>query len=90
MLFHACLIQESLDLYSPSADTVCLIPIDLRLAKAAIGKAHQGDALQLSPAPLTVTSPQKSDISDRATCRDRLDLGYVTNGLKYIHTPSTM
>jgi len=64
------------------ADAMCLIPMKLGKAHAAMLQSHVGNAFQLPPSSRPELASQPHDIVDVATNGNDLDIAYLPDDLK--------
>src|SRR5438094_7655099 len=81
------LVQETLDFHALLADAVRFVPVYLGTPHLAIGKANQGDPLQLPPTLAAVLPLQGVQLADRDVDRDGFDGGDLPHDLEVHERP---
>src|SRR6266508_4998474 len=72
-----------------ASDSMRLVPVDLGTPQLAAGDPDRGDALDFTPAPLTVLSAQPRELTNRPPGRDSLDVGDRPDDLE-VHLASSL
>ena len=74
--------QNALDFDFLLANAVRFVPVYLGFAEGVVGKAHDGDVFDFSPAASAVELSQAGNLSNRTAGGDSFDVGDVADNLK--------